>query len=174
MDAEELGEFVATQIHGVLSWKVIEEFRKLWPRTMVLKGIMRPDDAIRAAEIGIDGLMVSNHGARQLDRAPSPLDVLPAINTAVGDRMTLMLDGGVRRGSDVLIAFCLGAKFIFLGRPTLYGLVAGGEAGATKAISILQREIDLTMAQIGCPSIGQLGPDFVHWDQDELRRNRLD
>ena len=174
VNAEELGEFVATQIHGVLSWKVIEEFRKLWPRTMVLKGIMRPDDAIRAADIGIDGLMVSNHGARQLDRAPSPLDVLPAINTAVGDRMTLMLDGGVRRGSDVLIAFCLGAKFIFLGRPTLYGLVAGGEAGATKAISILQREIDLTMAQIGCPSIGQLGPDFVHWDQDELRRNRLD
>lgn len=174
VDAEELGEFVATQIHGTLTWSVIEKFRKLWPRTMVLKGVMRPDDAIRAADIGIDGLMVSNHGARQLDRAPSPLDVLPAIDAAVGDRMTLMLDGGIRRGSDVLIAFCLGAKFIFLGRPTLYGLVAGGEAGATKAISILQREIELTMAQIGCPTIGQLGPDFVHWDRDDLRRNRLD
>ena len=133
---------------------------------------MRPDDAIRAAEIGVDGLMVSNHGARQLDRAPSPLDVLPAIDAAVGDRMTLMLDGGIRRGSDVLTALCLGAKFVFLGRPTLYGLVAGGTPGATKAIKILQREIDLTMAQMGSPSLSDLGPDFVLWDQDELRRNR--
>ena len=172
VDAEELGDFVSSQIRGGLTWSDIERFRKLWPRNLVLKGIMRPDDAIRAAEVGVDGLMVSNHGARQLDRAPSPLDVLPAIDAAVGDRMTLMLDGGVRRGSDVLTAFCLGAKFVFLGRPTLYGLVAGGEAGATKAVGILKREIDLTMAQIGCPALSQLGPDFVLWDQDEQLRNR--
>ena len=171
--AEELGEFVSDQIHGLLDWKVVERFRKLWPRSLVLKGVMRPDDAIRAADAGVDGLMVSNHGARQLDRAPSPLDVLPAIDTAVGDRMTLMLDGGVRRGSDVVTAFCLGAKFVFLGRPTLYGLVAGGEAGATKAVSILQREIELTLKQIGSPSVSQLGPDFLHWDAEELRRNRI-
>ncbi len=169
--AEELGEFVASQIHGVLDWSVIERFRELWPRNMVLKGVMRPDDAIRAAEAGINGLMVSNHGARQLDRAPSPIDVLPAIDAAVGDRMTLMLDGGIRRGSDVVTAFCLGAKFIFLGRPTLYGLVAGGQAGAAKALSILQREVELTMAQIGCTEISQLGPDFLY--QDEPRRNRI-
>lgn len=173
VNAMELAEFVATQIHGALDWSVIEGFRKLWPRTMVLKGVMRPDDAVRAADLGIDGLIVSNHGARQLDRAPAPLDVLPAIDAAVGERMTLMLDSGVRRGSDALIALCLGAKFVFLGRPTLYGLVAGGEAGAGKAISILQREIDLTLAQLGCPEIGQLGPDFLHWDADELRRNRI-
>jgi L-lactate dehydrogenase (cytochrome)/(S)-mandelate dehydrogenase len=173
VSAEELAEFVATQIHGVLDWSVIEKFRKLWPRTMVLKGIMRPDDAVRAADLGVDGLIVSNHGARQLDRAPAPLDVLPAIDAAVGERMTLMLDSGVRRGSDALIALCLGAKFVFLGRPTLYGLVAGGEAGAGKAVSILQREIDLTLAQLGCPEITQLGPDFLHWDADELRRNRI-
>lgn len=171
--AEELGEFVAGQIHGVLDWSVIERFRELWPRNMVLKGVMRPDDAIRAADAGIDGLMVSNHGARQLDRAPSPLDVLPGIDAAVGDRMTLMLDGGVRRGSDVLTAFCLGAKFIFLGRPTLYGLVAGGQAGATKAVSILQREIELNMAQMGCTEISQLGPDFLFQHPDEPRRNRI-
>jgi len=171
VDAEELGEFVSSQIRGGLTWSDIERFRKLWPRNLVLKGIMRPDDAMRAAEVGVDGLMVSNHGARQLDRAPSPLDVLPAIDAAVGDRMTLMLDGGVRRGSDVLTALCLGAKFVFLGRPTLYGLVAGGEAGATKAVKILGREIELTMAQIGCPTLSQLGPEFVLWDQDELRRN---
>lgn len=173
VSAEELGEFVSGQIHGVLDWSVIERFRELWPRNMVLKGVMRPDDAIRAADAGIDGLMVSNHGARQLDRAPSPLDVLPAIDAAVGGRMTLMLDGGVRRGSDVVTAFCLGAKFIFLGRPTLYGLVAGGQTGAAKAMSILQREVELTMAQIGCTEISQLGPDFLYQDPDTPRRNRI-
>ncbi|MCG8548577.1 MAG: alpha-hydroxy-acid oxidizing protein [Alphaproteobacteria bacterium] len=174
LSADELAGFVASEIHGNLTWKEIEEFRKLWPRTLILKGIMRPDDAIRAAELGVDGLMVSNHGARQLDRAPSPLDVLPAIDAAVGDRMTLMLDGGVRRGTDVLIALCLGAKFVFLGRPTLYGAIAGGQAGAAKAVEILQREIDLVLTQIGCPTLAQLGPDFVQWDGDDLRRNRPD
>lgn len=174
VSAESLGAFVSSEIHATLTWNEIEEFRKLWPRTLILKGIMRPDDAIRAAEVGVDGLIVSNHGARQLDRAPSPLDVLPAIDTAVGDRMTLMMDGGIRRGSDVLIALCLGAKFLFLGRPTLYGAIAGGEAGASKAVAILRREIDLIMAQIGCPTLSQLGPDFVMWEEDELRRNRRD
>jgi L-lactate dehydrogenase (cytochrome)/(S)-mandelate dehydrogenase len=169
VDADELAGFVASQIHGALTWNEIEKFRKLWPRNLVLKGIMRPDDAIRAADMGVDGLMVSNHGARQLDRAPSPLDVLPAVDAAVGDRMTLMLDGGIRRGSDVLTALCLGATFVFLGRPTLYGLVAGGEAGATKAIKILQCEIDLTMAQMGAPKLSDLGPDFVMWEDE--RRN---
>jgi len=173
VNAIDLAEFVASQIHGALDWNVLDRFRKLWPRTLVLKGVMRPDDALRAAEAGVDGLIVSNHGARQLDRAPSPVDVLPMIDAAVGDRMTLMLDGGVRRGSDILVAFCLGAKFVFLGRPTLYGLVAGGEAGARKAMGILKRELDLTMAQIGCPQISQLGPDFLLPDPDELRRNRL-
>jgi L-lactate dehydrogenase (cytochrome)/(S)-mandelate dehydrogenase len=171
-DAEKVGAFVTQQVRATLTWSDIESFRKIWPRTMVLKGIMRPDDAIRAAEVGIDGLMVSNHGARQLDRAPSPLDVLPAIDAAVGDRMTLMLDGGVRRGADAIIALALGAKLVFLGRPTLYGVVAGGEAGAAKAIGILQNEINLIMAQIGCPSLTRLGPDFVLWDDDEMRRNR--
>ena len=93
------------------------------------------------------------------------------MNAAVGDRMTLMLDGGVRRGSDVLIALCMGAKFIFLGRPTLYGVVAGGVPGASKAAGILRNEIDLVMAQIGVTRLDQLGPDFVHWDEEELRRN---
>ncbi len=173
-DADALATFMSSQIHATLTWSDIEKFRKLWPRNLVLKGIMRPDDALRAAEVGVDGLMVSNHGARQLDRAPSPLDVLPAIDAAVGERMTLMLDGGVRRGSDVLIALCLGAKFVFLGRPTLYGAIAGGTPGAAKAAAILHQEIDTVMAQIGCPSLDQLGPDFMLWDEDDLRRNRRD
>ncbi|MEQ9123860.1 MAG: alpha-hydroxy acid oxidase, partial [Alphaproteobacteria bacterium] len=128
-NADEVGEFVATQVPTSLTWKDIESFRKLWPRKLVLKGVMRVDDAVRAADAGVDGLMVSNHGARQLDRAPSPLEVLPALDRAVGDRMTLMLDGGVRRGADILSALATGATVVVLGRPTLYGCVAGGEAG---------------------------------------------
>ena len=129
----QVGEFMAGQMPASITWADIERFRALWPRTLILKGVMRTDDALRAAETGVDGLMVSNHGARQLDRAPSPLDVLPALDAAVGDRMVLMLDGGVRRGADILIALASGAKFVFLGRPTLYGTVAGGAAGAVKA-----------------------------------------
>lgn len=170
-NAHEVGEFVADQFPGPLTWPDIEHFRKLWPRKLVLKGVMRVDDAIRAAEAGVDGLMVSNHGARQLDRAPSPLDVLPALDAAVGDRMTLMLDGGIRRGADIMIALCMGAKFVFLGRPTLYGVVAGGDAGAAKAVQIVRQEIETNMKQLGCPSLDQLGPDFLHWDADEARRN---
>jgi L-lactate dehydrogenase (cytochrome)/(S)-mandelate dehydrogenase len=139
----------------------------------VLKGIMHPDDAIRAHSLGVDGLMVSNHGARQLDNAPSPLEVLPAINSAVGDKMTLMLDGGVRRGLDALIAICMGAKFCFVGRPTLYGVTAGGLPGAAKALQIFRREIDISMAQMGAPKIADLGPQFLMWkDEEDLRRNR--
>ncbi len=169
--ATEVGEFVAGQIPTSLTWADIERFRALWPRTLILKGVMRTDDALRAAETGVDGLMVSNHGARQLDRAPSPLDVLPALDAAVGDRMALMLDGGVRRGADILIALASGAKFVFLGRPTLYGAVAGGAAGAAKAVDILRDEIDKVMAQIGCPSLDQLGPEFLHWDPEDTTRN---
>ncbi len=167
----EVGEFMAGQVPANLTWADIERFRALWPRTFILKGVMRTDDALRAAEAGVDGLMVSNHGARQLDRAPSPLDVLPALDAAVGDRMALMLDGGVRRGADILIALASGAKFVFLGRPTLYGAVAGGAAGAVKAVDILRDEIDKVMAQIGCPSLDQLGPDFLHRDQEDAGRN---
>ena len=170
-NAKQVDEFVAGQIPTGLTWTDIERFRALWPRTLILKGVMRTDDALRAAEAGVDGLMVSNHGARQLDRAPSPLDVLPALDAAVGDRMVLMLDGGVRRGADILIALASGAKFVFLGRPTLYGAVAGGAAGAVKAVDILRDEIDKVMAQIGCPSLDQLGPEFLHWDPEDAARN---
>lgn len=170
--AEQVGEFAATQLPTSLTWADIERFRELWPRKLVLKGIMRVDDARRAADIGVDGLIVSNHGARQLDRAPASLDVLPAIDAAVGDRMTLMLDGGIRRGADVLIALASGAKFVFLGRPTLYGVIAGGEPGAAKAMAIVKDEMKKVMGQIGCPSIDQLGPDFLDWTDE--RRNRPD
>ncbi len=171
--ADEVADFVVAESYPALTWADVEKLRRMWPRNLVLKGIMHPDDATRAADLGVDGIMVSNHGARQLDRSPAPLDVLPAIDAAVGDRMTLMLDGGVRRGSDALIAQCLGARFVFMGRSTLYGVAAAGKPGAARAIAIMKREIDLAMAQMGCPSIDRLGPDFLMWDKPEDRlRNR--
>ncbi len=152
------------------TWRDLERYRRLFPRTLIVKGILNPADAIRAAEIGADGILVSNHGGRQLDQAPASLDALPAIKAAVGDRMTVMLDSGVRRGADILIALCLGAQFVTFGRPTLYGAVAGGLPGVKKAIEIFKTEIDLVMGQIGCPSLDQLGPDFL-WTE-EPGRNR--
>jgi len=152
------------------TWRDLERYRRQFPRTLIVKGILNPLDAIRAAEIGCDGVIVSNHGGRQLDQAPASLDMLPAIKAAVGDRMTVMLDSGVRRGADILIALCLGADFCFFGRPTLYGAVAGGLPGVKKAVDIFRGEIDLVMGQIGCPSLDQLGPDFL-W-QDDWPRNR--
>ncbi|MFT5445131.1 MAG: (S)-mandelate dehydrogenase [Gammaproteobacteria bacterium] len=171
--AVDVANFVAEQIPCPVRWDDILRIRDLWPGNLVVKGIMRVDDALRLADAGVDGLMVSNHGARQLDRAPSPLDVLPGIVDAVGERMTIMLDSGIQRGSDALTALSLGAKFVFLGRGTLYGVVAGGEAGATRAINILSNEINQVMVQIGCPSLDALGPDFVEWDPEIRARNHF-
>jgi isopentenyl diphosphate isomerase/L-lactate dehydrogenase-like FMN-dependent dehydrogenase len=127
---------------------------------------MSQADAIGCVEAGCDGIIVSNHGARQLDQAPAALDVLPEIKATVGDKMTVMLDSGVRRGADIVIAKCLGADFVFFGRPTLYGVVAGGRAGVKKAIDIFRREVDLVLGQIGCPRFAELGPDFL-WTGDK-------
>ncbi len=171
-DPDKVATFQTTQTTPPLDWDDIKRFRDAWPRTMVLKGVMHPADAERAAKLGLDGLMVSNHGGRQLDRSPSPVEVLPAIRDAVGDRMTLMLDSGIRRGSDVVTAMCLGAKFCFVGRMTLYAACAGGEAMASHALGILRNEVDLVMGNMGAPNIPALGPDFLMWDdQADLRRN---
>ena len=171
-EAEKCVSSRARQTTPPLDWNDIAKFRELWPRKMVLKGVMHPDDAERAHKIGLDGLMVSNHGARQLDRAPSPAEVLPAIRDAVGDKMTLMLDSGIRRGSDVVTAMCLGAKFCFVGRMTLYGVAVGGEPMAGHALNILRNEVDLVMGNMGAPDIRSLGPDFLMWDDEaDLRRN---
>ena len=170
-DAEQVYKYASSvRPFNAQTWKDVEQYRKLFPKGLVIKGIMSPDDALRAIDVGCDGILVSNHGARQLDQAPGSLDVLPAIRAAVGDKLTLLLDSGVRRGADILIALCLGADFCFMGRPTLYGAAAFGLPGVKKAIEIFVNEIDLVMGQIGCPSLGDLGPDFL-W-QDERGRNR--
>ena len=171
--ADKVADLVAYQNRAPMTWKHVERFRQIFPGNFVLKGIMHPDDAIRAHSLGVDGIMVSNHGARQLDNAPSPLHVLPAIRDAVGDKMTVMFDGGIRRGLDAIIALCMGAKFVFQGRPTLYGVTAGGVQGAKSALGIFRREIDISMAQMGATRISDLGPHYLMWkDEEDLRRNR--
>jgi (S)-mandelate dehydrogenase len=171
-DADSVADFVAEQTPTPVTWADIEKFRRDWSGKLVLKGIMHPADATRAAAIGVDGIMVSNHGGRQLDRSPAPIEVLPAISAAVGEKMTVMYDSGIRRGSDAVTALCLGAKYVFVGRATLYGVTAGGSAGATRALDIFRDEIERTMKHIGAPDIKSLGPHMLMWkDEDDLRRN---
>jgi L-lactate dehydrogenase (cytochrome)/(S)-mandelate dehydrogenase len=154
--ALDVAKLVSSQFPAPQTWQDLETYRRLWPGKLVVKGILHPDDARRAARAGADGVIVSNHGGRQLDCAPSPLEAFPAIRDAVGDQLVLMLDSGVRRGADVLKAVALGARFVFVGRAPLYGVVAGGLAGAQRAIEILREEIDLVMAQLGCRSLADL------------------
>ena len=131
---------------------------------------MDPADAVRCADIGCDGVIVSNHGGRQFDQAPASLDVLPAIKAAVGDQLTVMLDSGVRRGADILIAMCLGARVLLLRPADPLRRGRRRMPGVKKAIDIFRSEIDLVMGQIGCQSLDQLGPDFL-WPED-WQRNR--
>ena len=155
------------------TWGDLEAIRRAWPGKLLLKGVMHPEDARIATGLGVDGLIVSNHGGRQLDMMPSPLDVLPMIRAAVGPDVPLLLDSGVRRGSDIVAALCLGANFVLTGRATLYGATAGGLDGVRKAVSILQREIDLVLGQIGAVSLDALGPQFLldTVRSEEERRN---
>jgi (S)-mandelate dehydrogenase len=143
------------------TWRDLEAIRTAWPGKLLVKGIMHPEDARIATGLGVDGLIVSNHGARQLDMMPSPLDVLPMIRAAVGPDVPLLLDSGVRRGSDIVAALCLGADFVMTGRATLYGATAGGLEGVKKAVSILQREIDLVLGQLGAVNLEALGPHYL-------------
>ena len=144
-----------------LDWDDIRRFRDMWPGPLMLKGINRVDDAMKAVEYGLDGLIVSNHGGRNMDSAVATLDVLPEIAEAVGHRTTLILDSGVRRGSDIVKALALGAKAVLTGRATLYGTAVGGAAGAGKAISIIKSEFDKTMAYTGCRAVDEITADII-------------
>jgi L-lactate dehydrogenase (cytochrome)/(S)-mandelate dehydrogenase len=158
-DVHAVLDFVNTQTPAShQEWRELESYRRLWNGPLIVKGILHPDDALRAAEIGADGVIVSNHGGRQLDRAPAAIDMFPAVKAAAGDRLTLMLDSGVRRGADIVVGLCLGAAFVFVGRAAVYGVVAGGEAGAAKTIEILRAQVDTNMGQMGVTAIDRLGP----------------
>jgi len=146
-----------------LNWDDLKALRKMWPHKLIVKGILHPQDAIMAADCGADGVVVSNHGGRNLDGAVSPIEVLPEVVDAVGKRATVLVDSGFRRGTDVVKALALGAHAVQIGRPTLYGIAAGGRPGAQRAISIFRDEIDRVMALLGCRSISELNTDHLHF-----------
>jgi isopentenyl diphosphate isomerase/L-lactate dehydrogenase-like FMN-dependent dehydrogenase len=144
-----------------LSWDDLKALRDIWPHKLLVKGLLHPDDAERSVEYGADGVIVSNHGGRNCDAAPSPIDVLPDIVRAVGDRTTVVFDSGVRRGSDVVKALALGAKFVLVGRSTLYGTAVAGYDGAKRALDIYRGEISRAMANVSCNRIEEIGPQHV-------------
>ncbi len=144
-----------------LNWDDLRQLRKMWPHKFIVKGILHPQDAMLAADCGADAIVVSNHGSRNLDVTMAPIEVLPEIVDAVGKRVSIIVDSGFRRGSDVVKALALGANMVYVGRSTLYGTGAGGEAGAARAITIFREEIDRVMALIGCRSIADLGPQYL-------------
>ena len=156
-----------------LSWNDLKDLRDIWPGKLLVKGLLHPDDAEKSLEYGADGVIVSNHGGRNCDAAPSPIEVLPDIVKAVGHKTTVLFDSGVRRGSDVVKALALGAKFVLIGRSTLYGTAAGGEAGATRALDLYRGEISRSMAQIACNKISEIGPQHVALQHELLGGKQL-
>jgi L-lactate dehydrogenase (cytochrome) len=143
-----------------LAWKHVELIRKRWKGKLVVKGLIAPQDARIARESGVDGVMLSNHGGRQLDYTMSGLRTLPGI-AAEAKGMTIMIDGGIRRGTDVIKALALGAHFVWIGRPFLYAAIAGGEPGVQRAINLMHAEIDRDLALLGIRSLSEITPDLV-------------
>jgi L-lactate dehydrogenase (cytochrome) len=160
-EAVSLAEYVSRQFDPGLSWKDVEWLRSRWDGPIVIKGIQTTVDASIAAEEGIEAIALSNHGGRQLDSAPAPLELVPEVADAVGDRVEIICDGGVRRGSDIVKALALGATACMSGRAYLYGLGAAGEAGVDHVLDVLSSDMSRTMALIGCRAIADLGRDYV-------------
>jgi (S)-mandelate dehydrogenase len=144
-----------------ISWEDITWIRQQWRGRLLIKGVLSVADAERAAALGCDGIILSNHGGRQLDYCVAPIEVLPAIVAAVGARLSILIDSGFRRGTDVVKALALGAEAVMLGRATLYGLAARGEAGVEQALGIITTEIDRVLGQLGCTTLAELGPRHV-------------
>lgn len=144
-----------------LTWEDLREIRQRWPHPLMVKGILRAEDARRAADCGVDGVIVSNHGGRAVDSTRAPIAILPEVVDAVGSRIRVLVDSGFRRGTDVVKALALGAKAVLIGRATLYGTAVAGEAGAARAIEIYRDEIDRLLALIGCPDISALDESYL-------------
>jgi (S)-mandelate dehydrogenase len=156
--------FIAQQMDPSVNWSDVAWLRARWSGKLVIKGISSTADAVRAQGEGADGIVLSNHGGRQLDGAVSPMDELPAVRRAVGPDFCLLVDSGFRRGTDIVKAMALGASAVMLGRPVLYGVAAGGESGVFKGLELLRTEIDRTMGQLGVCSFADLTPDMWRFD----------
>lgn len=156
-----LVEHISAQFDQTVTWKEIDWLKSIWPGRMAIKGILHPQDARLAVEHGVDAVIVSNHGGRQLDGAPSAISALPGIVEAVDGRAEVLMDGGIRRGSDVVKAMALGARGCLIGRAGLYGLAANGEGGVSRAIEILKKEIDVTLALLGQPDITKISRSAI-------------
>ena len=161
-DLSSLSAWTSEAFDPSLSWKDVEWIRDRWGGKLILKGIHDKEDAEMATKTGADALIVSNHGGRQLDGAPSTISMLESIVDKVGDRIEVHMDSGIRSGQDVLKALCLGAKGTYIGRPFLYGLGADGKRGVTKALEIIRKELDMTMALCGRRDINTVGKDMLH------------
>ena len=156
-EAQDLAALMASQSSARLDWALLDQIRGRWKGPLVLKGVMDPADAERAVKLGVDALIVSNHGGRQLNSAPAPLDALPSIVDVCGPGTPVMLDGGVRCGEDIAMALALGARMVFLGRPFLFAAGAlGPRAGPARLIAMLQDELDRALAHLGCASLDEL------------------
>ncbi|MFT4267280.1 MAG: alpha-hydroxy acid oxidase [Xenophilus sp.] len=149
---------MSRQMDMSLDWQAIDWLREHWPGRVLVKGILSVDDALRARSAGVDGIVLSNHGGRQLEGAPSPLELLPSVVEAVGPSLTVLVDGGIRRGSDIVKAKALGAHAVLLGRAPLYGLAARGPSGSAEVLQILRNEFETTLRLLGCTDAARLGP----------------
>jgi 4-hydroxymandelate oxidase len=156
-----LAAYFATQLDPALDFSDLEWLVDVSPLPVAVKGVHRPDDAVRAVEAGAAAVIVSNHGARQLDTVPATIEMLPAVAEAVGERAEVLLDGGVRRGTDVVKALCLGAGGVLIGRPILWALALDGQAGVRRALEMLRTELSEAMALCGAASLDRLGPELL-------------
>jgi L-lactate dehydrogenase (cytochrome) len=156
-----LSEWIASQFDPAVTWREVDWIRSLWPGKLIIKGILDAEDAATAAAIGIDAMVVSNHGGRQLDGAPSTISVLPEIVDAVGGRCEVWFDGGVQSGQDMLRALALGARGCLIGKSFLYALAAMGGAGVTLALNILRKELEVSLALTGCTDIAKVDASIL-------------
>jgi 4-hydroxymandelate oxidase len=161
MNDAELLAFADRELRVALTWEYLEWLKTITKLPLLLKGILAPQDAMRAVESGVNGIVVSNHGGRQLDGAPASIEALPEVAKAVGGRIEIFLDSGIRRGADVLRALALGAKAVLLGRPVVWALTVDGERGVSRALEILKREFSIAMALCGCARVSEITAELI-------------
>jgi isopentenyl diphosphate isomerase/L-lactate dehydrogenase-like FMN-dependent dehydrogenase len=163
-------DVAAALASSTVTWEDLRWIREQWAGPLIIKGVLTAEDARRSIDEGASAIVVSNHGGRQLDHVPASLQVLPEIVAAVNGQIEVLMDGGVRRGSDVIKAICLGARAVLVGRAYAYGLAAGGPAGVARAIGMLRTEMDRTLKLLGCPAIGALDSSYVNVHSSRLTR----